>query len=91
MPSTIGGRAIPDAPESAREAIGLRCDVTTWDDQVKLFEAAVETYHSVDIVVRSGPPLWSRCPQFILPLRSRTLGSTRSARFGNQNSRMANQ
>ena len=44
-----------------REAIGLRCDVTVWDDQLKLFEAAIEAYHAVDIVVSPRSPLWSGC------------------------------
>lgn len=43
-----------------REAIGLRCDVTSWEDQLKLFEAAVEAYRSVDIVVSCLSPLRPR-------------------------------
>jgi len=46
-----------------RDAIGLRCDVTIWEDQLKLFEAAMEAHHSVDIVVSSRPPSWSRYPR----------------------------
>lgn len=36
------------------EAIGLRCDVTSWEDQLKLFEAAIGAYQSVDIVVANA-------------------------------------
>ena len=36
----------------AREAVGLRCDVTSWDDQVNLFQTGFDTFGSVDIVVR---------------------------------------
>lgn len=36
----------------AREAIGLYCNVTSWDDQVNLFQTAFDTFGSVDIVVR---------------------------------------
>lgn len=32
----------------------MRCNVTSWDDQVDLFQAAFDTFGSVDIVVRSG-------------------------------------
>jgi len=49
-----------DVLKPISEAIGLRCDVTSWDDQLKLFEAAIEAYHSVDIVVSSGSPSRSR-------------------------------
>lgn len=37
---------------SVSEAIGLRCDVTSWDDQVDLFQTAFDTFRSVDVVVR---------------------------------------
>ena len=37
---------------SASEAIGLRCNVTSWEDQVNLFQAAFDTFGSVDVVVR---------------------------------------
>ena len=37
---------------SAREAIGLYCNVTSWDDQVNLFQTAFDTFGCVDIVVR---------------------------------------
>ena len=72
MPFDIGV-GIPDALEFVRDAIGLRCDVTAWDDQVKLFEAAVETYRSVDIVVRSGPLCGLGASSSFFPPRSRTL------------------
>jgi len=36
------------------EAIGLQCDVTSWEDQLRLFEAAIDAYHSVDIVVANA-------------------------------------
>lgn len=52
--STIG--VARDALKPIREAIGLRCDVTAWEDQVKLFEAAIEAYNSVDVVVSSSSP-----------------------------------
>lgn len=38
--------------ESLSEAIGLRCDVTSWEDQVNFFQAAVDAFGSVDVVVR---------------------------------------
>lgn len=44
-------RLCSDTLTSVRDAIGLRCDVTSWEDQLKLFEAAIEAFHSVDIVV----------------------------------------
>ena len=37
---------------SSSEAIGLRCDVTSWEDQVDLFQTAFYTFGSVDVVVR---------------------------------------
>lgn len=37
---------------SASEAIGLRCNVTSWEDQVNLFQTAFDTFGSVDVVVR---------------------------------------
>ena len=37
---------------SASEAIGLRCNVTSWEDQVNLFQTAFVTFGSVDVVVR---------------------------------------
>ena len=34
-----------------REAAFIKCDVTKWDEQVALFELAIERFGSVDIVV----------------------------------------
>ena len=33
------------------EAIGLHCNVTSWEDQVNLFQTAFDTFGSVDIAV----------------------------------------
>lgn len=38
-------------PFGSRQGIFKLCDVTSWDDQVSLFEFAMSTYGSVDIVV----------------------------------------
>ena len=35
------------------KAIYQKCNVTVWDEQVELFELAVSTYGSVDVVVRT--------------------------------------
>lgn len=34
-----------------RKAVSRKCDVTVWDDQVALFELAIEKFGSVDVVV----------------------------------------
>ncbi len=34
-----------------REAAFIKCDVTKWDEQVALFELAIERFGSIDIVV----------------------------------------
>jgi len=60
---TIG--AAYNLSKPIREAIGLRCDVTVWDDQLKLFETAIEAYRSVDIVVSSRSPSRSRRSRLI--------------------------
>ena len=41
---------------STSEAIGLRCDVTSWEDQLNLFQVAFDTFGSVDVVVRGVVP-----------------------------------
>lgn len=33
------------------DAAFIRCDVTSWDDQVSMFERALSRYGSVDVVV----------------------------------------
>jgi hypothetical protein len=38
--------------ESLSKAIGIRCDVTSWEDQVNFFQAAFDAFGSVDVVVR---------------------------------------
>jgi len=43
---------------SVSEAIGLRCDVTSWEDQVDLFQTAFDTFGSVDVVVREVFHAW---------------------------------
>ena len=43
------------AHASSRKAVCQKCNVTMWDEQVALFELAMSTYGSVDIVVRSFP------------------------------------
>ena len=35
------------------KAIYQKCNVTVWDEQVELFELAMSTYGSVDVVVRT--------------------------------------
>jgi NAD(P)-dependent dehydrogenase (short-subunit alcohol dehydrogenase family) len=32
----------------------LRCDVTVWEDQVALFEAALSTFKAIDVVVANA-------------------------------------
>jgi len=51
----------------ASEAIGLRCNVTSWEDQVDLFQTAFDTFGSVDVVVRREPrrPRTHHDPLFI--------------------------
>ena len=43
--------AINSLPTGSGKAQWRRCDVTSWDDQVALFEYAVTTFGGVDIVV----------------------------------------
>ena len=43
---------------SVSDAIGLRCDVTLWEDQVDLFQTAFDTFGSVDVVVREVFHRW---------------------------------
>lgn len=50
-----------------REAIFTSCDVTSWDDQVAMFEAALTAYSSVDIVVRTLFFFAIECFLFPLP------------------------
>lgn len=38
--------------QSTSNAIYQKCNVTVWEDQVALFELAISTYGSVDVVVR---------------------------------------
>ena len=38
-------------------AVYVKCDVTSFDDQVAVFELALSTYGSVDIVVSLSPVL----------------------------------
>jgi len=47
-------KIVSEIRRAGGEAIGLRCDVTVWDDQLRLFEAAIEAYRSVDIVVANA-------------------------------------
>jgi len=47
-------KVVSEIRRTGGEAIGLRCDVTVWDDQLKLFGAAIDAYHSVDIVVANA-------------------------------------
>lgn len=35
------------------DAVFKRCDVTSWDEQVDLYDFAISRYNSVDIVVRA--------------------------------------
>jgi hypothetical protein len=54
-----------DSSKYTSEAIGLQCDVTSWEDQLRLFEAAIEVYRSVDIVVSYWSPSQLRSLWFI--------------------------
>ena len=47
--------SLTDASIHSR-AVSCKCDVTVWDDQVALFELAMKTYGTVDVVVRLTPP-----------------------------------
>ena len=38
---------------SSSRAIYHKCNVAAWDEQVELFELAMSTYGSVDVVVRT--------------------------------------
>jgi hypothetical protein len=46
--------------QSTSKAIYQKCNVTVWEDQVALFELAMSTYGSVDVVVRTFDGLITR-------------------------------
>jgi NAD(P)-dependent dehydrogenase (short-subunit alcohol dehydrogenase family) len=33
------------------EAFGMRCDVTSWDEQVRFFDEAYKRWDAIDVVV----------------------------------------
>ncbi|KAF9778483.1 hypothetical protein BJ322DRAFT_1014692 [Thelephora terrestris] len=43
-----------NSDKSNSEAIGLRCDVTSWADQLNLFQTAFDAFGSVDVVVANA-------------------------------------
>lgn len=47
----------PEIKTLYSQAIGVKCDVTSWDDQVAMFEAAVKAFGQVHVVVRLHSPL----------------------------------
>lgn len=48
----VGAQKLVEAIESlGGEAVSMRCNVTTWDDQVSMFDLAMSKYGAVDIVV----------------------------------------
>lgn len=36
---------------TSSDATGVKCDVTSWDQQVALFQHAIDTYGKVDIAL----------------------------------------
>lgn len=44
-------QVVSEIKKRGGNAIASKCDVTSWDEQTKLFELAVATFGSVDIVV----------------------------------------
>lgn len=44
-------QVVAEIKQRGGDAVALKCDVTSWDEQTKLFELAVATFGSVDIVV----------------------------------------
>ncbi|KAI0032013.1 hypothetical protein K488DRAFT_78742 [Vararia minispora EC-137] len=52
---TIGGEAtVAEIQANGGEAAFILCDVLNWDDQVALFDCAIERFGSVDIVVANA-------------------------------------
>ncbi|KAF9067718.1 hypothetical protein BDP27DRAFT_1328291 [Rhodocollybia butyracea] len=47
-------RAVTEIRASGGEAACIRCDVTIWEDQLGLFDLAIRTFGSVDIVVANA-------------------------------------
>jgi len=47
-------RTVADIRASGGEATCIKCDVTIWEDQVGLFDLAVQTFSSVDVVVANA-------------------------------------
>ncbi|KAH9980435.1 NAD(P)-binding protein [Russula compacta] len=49
---TAGAEAVVAAiTENGGEAVSIKCNVVSWDDQLSLFELALERYSAVDIVI----------------------------------------
>ncbi|KAJ3739336.1 hypothetical protein DFH05DRAFT_1514949 [Lentinula detonsa] len=44
-------KTVSEIIASGGQAVAVKCDVTIWDDQVKMFELAIEKFGSVDVVV----------------------------------------
>ncbi|EGO00337.1 hypothetical protein SERLA73DRAFT_180884 [Serpula lacrymans var. lacrymans S7.3] len=45
------GATVAESIKAGGEAVSQRCDVLNWDDQVSLFELAMNTYGAVDVVI----------------------------------------
>ncbi|KZV93408.1 NAD(P)-binding protein [Exidia glandulosa HHB12029] len=51
LETDAAAKVVDEITTAGGEAVFLKCDVTNWDDQHALFQLAVRTYGSVDIVV----------------------------------------
>lgn len=58
-----GGQVLPSGPSDAeaddpashrREATHFKCDVTSWDSQVAMFQHAVDTFGKVDVALANA-------------------------------------
>ncbi|KIP05100.1 hypothetical protein PHLGIDRAFT_108665 [Phlebiopsis gigantea 11061_1 CR5-6] len=54
-------KVVSEIVQAGGQAVSCKCDVTVWDEQVALFELAVKTYGTVDVVIpnagiASAPP-----------------------------------
>jgi NAD(P)-dependent dehydrogenase (short-subunit alcohol dehydrogenase family) len=46
--------AVAELISAGGDAIAVKCDVTVWEDQVATFEAAIEKYGRLDVVVANA-------------------------------------
>ena len=68
----MGYRRVRDSViELCRVAVSIKCDVTRWDEQVALFEHAMEQFDAVDIVVSGAPDPSPRFPFSPFPFLDR--------------------